>query len=76
MYNLPRNLRCVCKIWGVLELQLWSKWKSEKMSIFSKDNIEEYEHVTEMIIELFTIWYSQIRIAFSLTISDGILFLQ
>ncbi len=27
---LSRNLRCVCKNWGVSELQLWSKWKSEK----------------------------------------------
>ncbi len=34
------------------ELQLWSKWKSENMSVFSKDNIEECEHVTEMIREL------------------------
>ncbi len=41
-----------CKNWGVSELQLWSKWKSEKMSVFSKDNIEECEHVTEMIKEL------------------------
>ncbi len=36
----------------VSELQLWSKWKSEKMSVFSKDNIEECEHVTDMIREL------------------------
>ncbi len=36
-------------------LQLWSKWKSEKMYIFSKDNIEECEHVTEMIREI--MWY-------------------
>ncbi len=43
---LSRNLRCVCKNWGVSELQLCSKWKSEKMSVFSKDNIEECEHVT------------------------------
>ncbi len=43
---LSRNLRCVYKTWGVSELQLWSKWKSEKMSVFSKDNIEECEHVT------------------------------
>ncbi len=51
---LSRNLRCVCKNWGVSELQLWSKWKSETilMSVFSKDNIEECEHVTEMIREL------------------------
>ncbi len=49
---LSRNLRCVCKNWCVSELQLWSKWKSEKMSVFSKDNIEECEHVTEMIREL------------------------
>ncbi len=37
---LSKNLRCVCKNCGVPELQLWSKWKSEKMSVFSKDNIE------------------------------------
>ncbi len=49
---LSRNLRCVCKNWGVSELQLWSKWKSEKMSVFSNDNIEESDHVTEMIREL------------------------
>ncbi len=49
---LSRNLRNVCKNWGVSELQLWSKWKSEKRSVFSKDNIEECEHVTEMIREL------------------------
>ncbi len=49
---LSRNLRFVCKIQGVSELQLWSKWKSEKMSVFSKDNIEECEHVTQMIREL------------------------
>ncbi len=24
---LSRNLRCVCKFWGVFELQLWSKCK-------------------------------------------------
>ncbi len=49
---LSRNLRCVCKIWGVSELQLWSKLKSEKMSVFSKHNIEKCEHVSEMIREL------------------------
>ncbi len=49
---LSRNIRCVCKNWSVSELQLWSKCKSEKMSVFSKDNIEECEHVTEMIKEL------------------------
>ncbi len=26
---LFRNLRCVCKTWGVSELQLWSKFKSK-----------------------------------------------
>ncbi len=49
---LSRNLRCVCKNWDVSELQLWSKWKSEEMSVFGKDNIEECEHLTEMIREL------------------------
>ncbi len=33
------------------ELQLWIKWK-QKECVFSKDNIEEREHVTEMIREL------------------------
>ncbi len=49
---LSRNLRCVCKNWGVSGLQLWSKWKSKKNVCFSKDNIEECEYVTEMIREL------------------------
>ncbi len=48
---LSINLRCVSKIWGVSELHLWSKWKLEKMSVFSKDNVEECEHITEMIRE-------------------------
>ncbi len=42
---LCRNLRCVCKIWRVPELQ-------SSVSVFRKDNIEECEHVTEMIREL------------------------
>ncbi len=49
---LSRNLRSVCKNWGVSELQLWSNWKSEKMFVFSKDNIEECENVTQMIRKL------------------------
>ncbi len=49
---LSRNLRCVWKNIWVSDLQLWRKWKSEKMSVFSKDNIEQCEHVTEMIREL------------------------
>ncbi len=39
-------------ILSVSELQMWSKWKSEKMSVFIKHNIEECQHVTEMIREL------------------------
>ncbi len=33
---LSRNLRRVCKHWGVSELQLWSKWKSEKFLFLVK----------------------------------------
>ncbi len=31
---LSRNLTCVCNNWGVSELQLWSKYKSEKNVCF------------------------------------------
>ncbi len=34
------------------ELQLWCKWKFEINICFSKDNIEECEHLTAMIREL------------------------
>ncbi len=37
---------------GICQLQLSSKWKSEKNVCFSKDNIEECEDVTDMIREL------------------------
>ncbi len=37
---------------GCVRVTTVDKWKSVKMSVFSKDNIEECEHVTEMIIEL------------------------
>ncbi len=33
---LSRNLRCVCKTWGMSELQLWSQWKSEKKIVYVK----------------------------------------
>ncbi len=45
-------IRYVCNNWGVSELQLWSKWKSENVFVFDNNNIEECEHVTEMIREL------------------------
>ncbi len=49
---ISKSKKCLSELQGVSELQLWSKWKSETMSVFSKDNIEECEHVTEMIREL------------------------
>ncbi len=45
---LSRNLRCVCKNWCVSELQL----EIRKKCLFSKGNIEECEHVTDIIGEL------------------------
>ncbi len=46
---LSRNLRCVCTNWGVSDLQLWSKWKSENIVFFVKIILN---NVTEIIREL------------------------
>ncbi len=45
---LFRNLRCVCKILGSVRVTN----ANLKNVCFSKDNIEECEHVTEMIRKL------------------------
>jgi hypothetical protein len=49
---MGRNVRQICNRWKVSEIELWKIWESERMSVFSINELKECERVVEMIKEL------------------------
>ncbi len=49
---LAKIVRTICDKWKISKSDLWKNCKSKKLSVFSENEIREYEGVIEMIKEL------------------------